>query len=86
MFIGEGSVKVELDFFECWDIGNALLNNMTKESNVIHWRNHTYKGFLERHVKEINMARKFCGFSNPEWADQKLDEFKAKLEKPKKQS
>jgi len=81
MFINEGSVKIELDFYECWNIGNALLSDMTKESNVTHWRNHTYSGFLERNNNEIKMARQFCNFSNPEWVDQKLKEFKDKIQK-----
>jgi hypothetical protein len=81
MQINEGRVNVELDFFECWDIGNSLINDMTKQSNIDHWKNHTYSGFLDRNNKSIRMARDFCRFSNPEWIDQKLKEFKTKLEK-----
>ena len=80
MFINEGNVKIELDFHECWNIGNALLNDMTKKSNIDHWKNHTYSGFLERNNTDIKMARQFCNFSNPEWVDQKLSEFKDKIE------
>ena len=81
MFINEGSVKIELDFYECWDIGNSILNNMMKDSDVTHWGRHSYSAFLDRHNKEIRMARQFCNFSNSEWVDQKLSEFKSKLEK-----
>ena len=81
MFINEGSVKVELDFYECWDIGNSILNNMMKDSDVAHWGRLSYSAFLERHNKEIRMSRQFCNFSNSEWVDQKLSEFKSKLEK-----
>jgi hypothetical protein len=79
MFINEGSVKIELDFYECWDIGNAVLQGVTRDSHVAHWSNHGFTKFLDSYSKEIKMARQFCNFSNPEWVDQKLAEFNDKL-------
>lgn len=81
MFIGEGSVKIELDFYECWDIGNSIINNITKKEDVTHWGRLNYSGFLEYHSKAIKIARQFCNFSNPEWIDHKLLEFKQEIEK-----
>ncbi len=83
MFINEGSVKVELDFHECWNIGNSLLNNMMKQTDIDHWKNHEYSKYLERNSNELRMARQFCNFSNPEWGDCKLKEFREKLDKAK---
>ena len=83
MFINEGNVKVELDFYECWDIGNAILNGTLRDSVIGHWSNQGYSKFLDSYSKEIRMARQFCNFSNSEWVDQKLAEFKQKLESHK---
>lgn len=84
MFISEGNVKIELNFFECWDIGNAILQGITKDSDVSHWGRLSYNDFLSHRGEEIKMARQFCNFSNPEWVDQKLAEFKQKINKENK--
>ncbi len=81
MFINEGSVKIELDFYECWNIGNAIISGTLKDDVIGHWSHQGYEKFLDSHSKEIKMARQFCNFSNPEWVDQKLVEIKLKIEK-----
>ena len=83
MFINEGSVKIELDFYECWSIGNAILSQVTSDDVIGHWSHQGYSKFLDSYSKEIKMARQFCNFSNPEWIDQQLAGFKGKLEKEK---
>jgi len=80
MFINEGNVKIELDFYECWDIGNSIINNITKKEDATHWGRLNYSGFLEYHSKSIKLARQFCVFSNPEWIDHKLADFKEEVE------
>lgn len=81
MYINSGSVKIELDFNECWTIGVGMISDLTSDYHLKHWSSFSYESFLDNNKKQIELAKQFCKFTNDTWVEHQLSKFKDKLEK-----
>ena len=74
-------VTITLTGQECWEIGCSLIQDITSDYNLKHWKSidKSFSEFEGYHKESIARAKKFSSVCNQVWVDDKLREFEEKL-------